>query len=116
MVIGYLADAKPEISKVNYVAFLEMWPEIQKAHALGYSYKLIWRGMFRAGAVTYQYENFTYYVRKAKKLAGESKPPQNKPVAQNLPISKGEPPSTSPTRVDMPIFGRDRKPGTPIKF
>lgn len=114
-----------EESARNFARFLDRWEEIKASYAKGWTYKRIWQTLHREELFTFGYYAFNNYVRKMKRrelLMEEREKERNKVRQEAGPFSKRAAPgdvddgNPSPTKVELPVFGKRRLPGTPGKF
>jgi hypothetical protein len=109
-------------SAKNYAAFMERWDEICAAYDKGWSYLAIWKALHAEGVFAFSYPAFTGYIRKVK--GRQEKGAQDKKALANRQAMQGrrmvpdvvDPNNPSPTRVDLPVFGKDKPPRDPKRF
>jgi hypothetical protein len=102
----------------NFAVFQDRWEEIKDSYAKGWNYKNIWKVLCQEGQFSFGYCAFMGYVRKLrhrellvereKNRTGKDKPSWQKRA--------GDPDNPSPTKVELPVYGSKRQPGTPGKF
>lgn len=106
----------------NYSVFMEHWEQIQEVHRKGWSYLMIWKTLTSEGIFTFSYPAFTSYIRKLesrqagyvpKKQKSRNELPQTNPAIKRIGAGQY---NSSPTRIDMPVFGQNVPPRDPKKF
>lgn len=122
MLIEQAIEPNVDMSTRNFALFLDRWEEIKTAYAKGWSYKDIWRILNRNGQFTFGYNTFISYVRKMKRRELLIEKEKNKARMEASPFAKraaqgnADDANPSPTKVDMPVFGSKKTPGTPRIF
>ncbi|MDR1613555.1 MAG: TraK family protein [Planctomycetota bacterium] len=103
----------------NFAVFQDRWEEIRDSYAKGWTYKNIWKVLCREGQFSFGYCAFMGYVRKLRhrELLLER---ENNGAEKDEPLQMkrtlADPGNPSPTKVELPVYGTKRQPGTPGKF
>ena len=105
----------------NFARFLDRWEEIKASYAKGWTYKRIWLTLHREGQFTFGYCTFNNYVRKMKQRELLIEKEKNRVREEVSPFARraalgGSDGNPSPTKVDLPVSGAKKIPGTPGKF
>lgn len=105
----------------NFARFLDRWEEIKASYAKGWTYKRIWLTLHREGQFTFGYCTFNNYVRKMKQRELLIEKEKNRVKEEASPFARrsgmvGSEGNPSPTKVDLPVYGAKKTPGTPSIF
>lgn len=105
----------------NFARFLDRWEEIKVSYAKGWTYKRIWQTLHREGQFTFGYCTFNNYVRKMKRRELLIEKEKNRVKEEASPFARraatnGSEGNPSPTKVDLPVYGAKKTPGTPGIF
>lgn len=118
------ALSEAQESAKRLAMFHRHWEEISEAYREGWSYKEIWRVMYRDGLIDFSYSSFLNFAQKLRRRQVEFENERNRKtgnaaaVAAMMGSKAGKPASAKvgATKVEMPRFGQETTPRDPKRF
>lgn len=115
------ALSEAQMSTRRQGMFVKYWEQICDAYLEGWSYKEIWRVLYRDGLIDFSYSCFVNYAQKLRRRQVEFEMERKRKAGNAAAIASAKADlkavaRTGSTRVDMPKFGQEAPARDPKRF